>query len=168
MLLLYPENVTFEVGRNSFELLPRIVMLHRAYIMNARIHAGFTLQSKSRHFTRGSQFLVHKLWPFDHKLEQILKIILTQKNGHRITNFHASKLMIYGDHLCWEKNFIRNNAPLTFSFCRSVFLTIIDHYHVTFFHGTTICHIIYPLTAMSSLSLSSYHHCHYHYHHDHY
>ena len=50
----FVSKVTIEVMRNFFECIPRIVTLQN-YVMNASLYAVFILQSKSKHFTRGSQ-----------------------------------------------------------------------------------------------------------------
>ena len=82
------------------------------------IHAGFALiQSKSRHFTRGNQnngkFSVRKLWLVID--EQILKMTLPQKIGHRIKT-PSSKLTILVSYLA-GKRILHTIMHTSFSFC---------------------------------------------------
>ena len=84
------------------------------------IHAVFIfLQSKSKHFTRGSQtmkILVRQSWLLRQKW-QILKMTLAQKNGHRIKTL-SSKLMILPCHLA-GKRILYAIMHTTFLFCPS-------------------------------------------------
>ena len=89
------------------------------------IHAAIISQSKSRHFTRGSQSMEifgTSIVTFETE-GQILKITLPQKNGHRIQT-PSSKLMILVSSF-WKKNCIRNNGHNLF-ILSLVFLEIID------------------------------------------
>ena len=75
-----------------------------------------------------------KQWKFFGIEEQILKMTLPQKNGHRIKT-PSSKLTIFMSSY-WKKNFIRNNANNFFSLSL-VFLKLLI-VSVAFFLGHTV------------------------------
>ena len=86
--------------------------------MNASLYSQsvFVFQSKTRHFTRGSQTMENfrtSIVTFETEVtSHILKMTLPQKNGHRIKT-PSSELMILVSS-CWKKNFIRNNGHSLF------------------------------------------------------
>ena len=101
--------------------------MRQSYVMNASLYScwlPFTKQEKTLYPGKpnNGNFWYRKLWTFEIE-EQILKMTLPQKNGHRIKT-PSSKLTILVSSY-WKKNFIRNNAHKMF---HSVprFLEIID------------------------------------------
>ena len=122
------------------------------------IHAVFVFQSKSRHYTRGSQTMETfqyvncdfwgrsgKFWKWHH---------LPQQNGHRIKTPSLKFIILVSS--CWEKNSIPNNAHKLFNLSLVVLKSLIvgvAFFLATLYNPSWLFHFPFPVTSPTCVQL---------------